>query len=116
MRVGFPKNSHISDAKDLFSFAEKKEFLLRLHEDRLGITHEPVSDLNILSASPLLSYTCLFYWFMLLVYHLQSGRFVWSTTLKPVKTAFCSEFLKTAKTGFRIDQPTSQDGTTFQSC
>ena len=78
--------------------------------DRLGITHEPVSDMNILSASPLHSYTCLFHWFMLLVYHLQSARFVWSPTSKPVETA-CTEFLF-QKTGLRIDQPTSQGGTT----
>ena len=103
VRDGFPINRHISDAKDLFSYVDKDEFLSRSHMDRLGITHEPVSDMNILSASPLHSYTCLLHWFMLLVYHLQSARFVWSPTSKPVETA---------RTGLRIDQPTSQGGTT----
>ena len=113
VRDGFPINRHISDAKDLFRYLDKDEFLSRSHMDRLGITHEPVSDMNILSASPLHSYTCLFHWFMLLVYHLQSARFVWSPTSKPVETArkFCTEFLF-QKTGLRINQPTSQGGTT----
>ena len=76
------------------------------------MTHEPLSDINILSASPLHSYTCVFHWFMLLVYHLKSGRLVWSPTSKPIETAkkFCSGFLF-EKTGLRIDQPKPQGGT-----
>ena len=112
VRAGFPINRHIADAKELFNYVDRDEYLSLPHADRLGMTHEPLSDINILSASPLHSYTCVFHWFMLLVYHLKSGRLVWSPTSKPIETAkkFCSGFLF-EKTGLRIDQPTPQGGT-----
>ena len=50
---------------------------------------------------------------MLLVYHLQSGKLLWSPTSNVVEASkkFCSDFLF-EKTGLRIDQPTSDGGTT----
>ena len=87
VRAGFPINRHIADAKELFNYVDTDEYLSLPHVDRLGITHEPLSDINILSASPLHSYTCVFHWFMLLVYHLKSGWLVWSPTSKPIETA-----------------------------
>lgn len=51
VRNGFTINRHISDAKDRFSYVDKDEYLARSHVDRLGITHEPVSDINILLPS-----------------------------------------------------------------
>ena len=107
--AGFPINRHIADAKELFNYVDRDEYLSLPHADRLGMTHEPLSDINILSASPLHSYTCVFHWFMFLVYPLKSGRLVWSPTSKPIETAkkFCSGFLF-EKTGLRIDQLTPQ--------
>ena len=75
VRGGFPINRNISDAIDLFNFVDKDEFLALPSIERLGITHEPVSDKNIMSASPLHSYTSVFRWFMLLVYHLHLEKF-----------------------------------------
>ena len=76
VRTGFPINRHIADAKELFNYVDRDEYLSLPHSDRLGMTHEPLSNINILSASHLHSYTCVFHWFMLLVYHLKSGRLV----------------------------------------
>ena len=110
VRAGFPINRHILDAIELFTFVDKDEYLSLHSSQRLGITHEPVSDKNIFSPSPLHSYTCVF---MLLVYHSQLGKFVWSPTSNAVNASkkFCSDFLF-EKTGLRIDQPTSDGGTT----
>ena len=47
VRGGFPIN--ISDAIDLFNFVDKDEFLALPSIERLGITHESVSDKNIMS-------------------------------------------------------------------
>ena len=114
VRAGFPINRHILDAIELFTFVDKNEYLSLPSSQRLGITHEPVSDKNMLSASPLHSYTCVFRWFMLLVYHLQSGKLVWSPTSNAdnASNKFCSDFFF-EKTGLRIDQPTS-DGVLLQ--
>ena len=99
-RAGFPINRHIAGAKELFNYVDRDEYSSLPHVDRLGMTHQPLSDVNILSASPLHSYTCVFHWFILLVYHLKSGSLVWSPT------GFLFE-----KTCLRIDQPTPQGGT-----
>ena len=50
---------------------------------------------------------------MLLVYHLQTGNFVWSLTSNAIDDSekFGSDFLF-EKTGLRIDQPTSDGVTT----
>ena len=69
VRAGFLINRQILDAKELYTFVDKDEYLSLPSSQRLGITHEPVSDKNILSASPLHGYICVFRWFMLLVYH-----------------------------------------------
>ena len=112
VRGGFPINRNISDAIDLFNFVDKEEFLALPSIERLGITREPVSEKNIMSASPLHSYTCVFRWFMLLVYHLQLEKCSWNPTSIQIETSkkFCSNFLL-KKTGLRIDQPTSDGGT-----
>ena len=41
--AGFPINRQILDAKELFSFVDKDEYLSLPSSQRLGITHEPVS-------------------------------------------------------------------------
>ena len=66
-----------------------------------------------MAASPLYSYTCVFRWYMQLIYHLQPGRLIWSPTSKQIVTArkFCSEFLF-EKISLSIFQPSSDGGTT----
>ena len=113
VRAGFPINRHISDAKELFEYVDKDDYLSLPSGQRLGITHEPISEINIMAASPLHSYTCVFRWYMLLIYHLQAGRLIWSPTSKQIETSrkFCCGFLF-EKTGVLIDQPSSDGGTT----
>ena len=113
VRAGYPINRTVSDAIELFTFVDKDEFLNLTSTKRLAITHEPVSEKDIIPAAPLHSYTCIFRWYMMLIYHLQSGKFKWSPTSKHIEASkkFCSDFLF-EKTGFRIDQVSSEGGTT----
>lgn len=55
---GYQIYRHISDAIQLFG----------------ELTHEPISNINIVQASPLHSYTCISWWFNLLVYDLNVGN------------------------------------------
>ena len=67
-----------------------------------------------MSASPIHSYNCVFRWYMLLlIYHLQAGKFTWSPTSKHIESSknLCTDFLF-KKTGLRIDQPSIDGGTT----
>ena len=95
VRGGFLINRHISDAKGLFTLVDKDDYLSLPSSQRLGITHELLSDIDIMAASILHNYTCVFRWYMLLIYHLQARKSVWSPTSKPIDSArkFCSEFL-----------------------
>ena len=111
VRAGFPINRHITDAKVLFTYVYPEEYLVLPHVDRVGLSHKPLSENNILSDSPLHSYTCVFHWFMLLIYHLQSGRLAWSPTSKPMETSEKFPKFLFKKTGLLLDQPTSQGGT-----
>ena len=45
--------------------------------DRVGLTHghEPLLNIDIMSGSPLHTFTCVSRWFMLVVYHLHSGAY-----------------------------------------
>ena len=70
---GFPINRYITDAIQLFGEIEDSDSFFSLpSNERCNLTHEPTSTINILPASPLHSYTCIFRWFNLLVYHLNS--------------------------------------------
>ena len=113
IRSGYPINRTISSALDIFNAVDPEEFLSLPSKDRFGLTHQPLSDKDIVSASPLHTYTCVFRWFMLLVYHLQSGCLHWKPTSKQIETSmkFTRTFLQ-EKTGLKIDQPTSDGGTT----
>ena len=95
LRAGFPINRYFSDAWELFGYVDKDEYLSLTSSERLGITHEPISEISIMAASPLHSYTCVFRLYMLLIYHLQAGRSIWSPTSKhtEISRRFCSEFL-----------------------
>ena len=77
IRCGYPINRSISAAKEIFSSIDKEEFLALPSLERFGLTHEPISDIDVISASPLHSYTWVFRWYMILVYHLQSGSNKW---------------------------------------
>ena len=109
---GFPINRTISAAKEIFLSVEKDEFLSLPSHERFGLTHEPISDIDVIFASPLHSYTCIFRWFMTLIYHLHSGSSKWSPTSVKVSSSFkfVREFLH-EKTGLKIDQPSKDGGT-----
>ena len=81
--------------------------------ERVNLTHLSVSTINITPASPLHSYTCIFRWFNLLVYHLNCGKFKWSPTSPTIKQSMI--FVRTLvqeKTGLKVDQPDASGGTT----
>ena len=113
VRSGFPINRTISAARDIFASVDKSEYLALPSKERFGLTHEPLSEIETIPASPLHSYTCVFRWFMTLVYHLHSGSTKWSPTSAKVRNSlkFVREFLR-EKTGLKIDQPSSDGGTT----
>ena len=72
---GFPINRHITDAIQLFGEIEDNDSFFSLPSNqRYNLTYEPISIINILPASPLHSYTCIFRWFTLLVYRLNCGK------------------------------------------
>ena len=111
---GFPINRHISDAIEMFGELEDSEKFFSLpSNERVNLTHLPVSTINITPASPLHSYTCIFRWFNLLVYHLNCGKFKWSPTSPTIKQSMI--FVRTLvqeKTGLKVDQPDASGGTT----
>ncbi|KAI6648997.1 hypothetical protein LOD99_6880 [Oopsacas minuta] len=113
IRDGFPINRSITSAKELFQSVNEVEFLSLSSNDRLGLTHQPISDIDIICSSPLHSYLCIFRWFMTVVYHLQSGARKWSPSSLGIKNSmkFVSGLLM-EKTGMKIDQPSSDGGTT----
>ena len=81
--------------------------------ERFGLTDLPISTIYINSASPQQSYTCIFRWFNLLVYHLHIEKLSWSPTSPAIKESM--KFLQTLiqqKTGLKVDQPDTSGGTT----
>ncbi|KAI6659039.1 hypothetical protein LOD99_14715 [Oopsacas minuta] len=83
---GFPINRYITDAIQLFGEIEDSHSFFSLPSNqRCNITHEPTSTINILPASPLHSYTGIFRWFNLLIYHLNCGKRTWSPTSLAIK-------------------------------
>ena len=113
IRTGYPINRTLSAARLIFDSVDAEDFFSLLSNERFGLTHEPLSNIDIMSASPLHTYTCVFRWFMLVVYHLHSGTYKWSPTSKSIQSSmkFCRELLQ-EKTGTKIDQPSSEGGTT----
>ena len=75
VRAGFPINRTIT-AKELFIIVDKDDYVSIPSSQRLGIAHEPILETNIMATSPLHSYTCVFRWHMLLIYHLNAGKFM----------------------------------------
>ncbi|KAI6658196.1 hypothetical protein LOD99_15465 [Oopsacas minuta] len=111
---GFPINRNITDAIELFSHIDDIESFFALStNERFNLTHQPISEIDIHPASPLHSYTGVFRWFNLLVYHLRIEKFTWSPTSLVIKESM--KFLQTfiqEKTGLKVDQPNSSGGTT----
>ena len=64
IQQGFPINRSIEAANQIFNEIDEDEFLSLSSKVRFGITHTPLSDINILSASPLHGYLRIFGWFM----------------------------------------------------
>ena len=72
-----------------------------------------ISNINIVPASPLHAYTCIFRWFNLLIYHLNVGTLKWSPSSASIKSSMIFVItLVQEKTGLRIDQPDPRGGTT----
>ena len=96
VRSGFPINRTISAARDIFASVYKTEYLSLPSQERFGLTHEPLSEIDTIPASPLQTYTCVFRWFMTLVYHLHSGFNKWSPTSAKVRNSlkFVRELLQ----------------------
>ena len=61
VRAVYPISRTVSDAIELSIFVDKDEFLNLTSTKRLGITHELVAEKDIIPASPIHSYTCIFY-------------------------------------------------------
>ena len=99
VRSGFPINRTISAARDIFASVDKTEYLSLAFQERFGLTHEPLSEIETIPASPLHSCTCVFRWFMTLVYHLHSGSNKWSPTSAKVRNSskFVRKFLQEKK-------------------
>ena len=92
----------IDEFESFFAFPSDKRF---------NIIHQPISTIDIYSASPLHSYTCVFRWFNLLIYHLQSREYRWSPTSAHIKKSmvFVRRIVQ-EQTGLQIDQPDPRRG------
>ncbi|KAI6659736.1 hypothetical protein LOD99_10705 [Oopsacas minuta] len=108
-------DSHLTvNAIELFTQIDDIESFFALStNERFKLTHQPISEINMHPASQLHSYTGVFRWFNLLVYHLRIEKFTWSPTSPVIKESM--KFLQTfiqEKTGLKVDQPNSSGGTT----
>ena len=64
------------------------------------------------SALPLHSYTCVFRWFKLLIYRLNSGNYQWSPTSVRIKESMVFvRGLIHDQAGIKVDQPDPKGGT-----
>ena len=79
----------------------------------MNLTHEPISTINITPASTLHSYTCIFRWFNLLVYHFNCSKLKLSQTSADIRQfmIFIRNLLQ-EKTGLKVDQPETSGGST----
>ena len=73
VKDGFPINRKIQDARLVFEEVDEAEFLSRPTNERFSITHQPISNIDIVFASPLHAYLRIFSWFIQLVSHIQGG-------------------------------------------
>ena len=110
---GFPINRRISDAIDMFGEMGVIEPFFSLPSNQsFNLTHQPISTIDTNSASPPHSYTCVFRWFNLLIYHLNSGKYQWSPTSVHIKESMVFvRALIQDQTGLKVDQPDPKGGT-----
>ena len=112
IRSGFSINRCIEDAKQIFIDVNIEEFLKLSSEHRFGLTHLPASEKDITPVSPLHSYLCVFRWLIIFIYHLDARIKKWNPTGSSVKTSmFRLQSLLIEKTGFQIDIPSCDGGT-----
>ena len=109
---GFPINRGIQQAREIFLEVDGDEFLSRPPSTRFNITHQPISAIDTLPASPLHGYIRIFSWLMNQLYHIQAGATKWSPTSPIIERSnlFVRNFLQ-EKTWIKIDFPNSQGGT-----
>ncbi|KAI6658821.1 hypothetical protein LOD99_15166 [Oopsacas minuta] len=114
---GYPINRNISDAIELFGELEDIDAFFSLPTNqRFNLTHQPLSTMDILPASPVHSYTCIFRWFNLLVCHLNCNKLTWSPSSKEIKDSMMDvRTIVHEVTGLRIDQADPKGGTTSTS-
>lgn len=112
VKEGFPINRTITNAKYIFEEVDKEEFLYRKSDERFNITHRPISDIDIVSGSPLHAYLRCFAWFLNLVSHINAGiSNKWSpTSIKVLESKKFVVGLIDEKLKILIDIP-SQGGT-----
>ncbi|KAI6648100.1 hypothetical protein LOD99_11909 [Oopsacas minuta] len=109
---GFPINRLISDARQLFEEVDEEDYLKLPSNQRVGITHQPTSNIDIIAASPLHAYLCVFRWFMLLIYHLDAGHKVWAPSNSKVNFSMKRvRAILQERCNFSVDIPSSQGGT-----
>ena len=113
IREGYPVNRTITNAKMIFQdedFNEIDFFSLQTN-DRYKLTHKPLSEQDIISASPLHSYLRIFSWFMDLLGHLCCGKTVkWSPSSRVISDSRrLISSLVNEKTSLQIDLPNSQN-------
>ena len=109
-RSGFPINKLISDARQLLKRLMKNMKLPS--NQRVGITYQPTSNIDIIAASPLHAYLCVFRWFVQLIYHLDTGHKVWEPSNSKVNTSMKRvRAILQERCNFSVDIASSQDGT-----
>ena len=111
-RAGYPINRYITDTNQLFEEFDENEVFHLPSKKRCGITHHPTSEINIVAASPLHAYLCVFRWYMLVIYHLDAACKKWSPTSTIVQDSKkrVTAILE-SKCSLKIDIPSSQGGT-----
>ena len=67
-KVWVPHNRTISAARDISLKSIEDEYLALPSQERFGLTRDEISEIDAIPASPLHSYTCVFRWYMILVY------------------------------------------------
>ena len=112
LKSGFPINRFIKDAHEFFNEVDEEEFLKLPSQQRTGITHQPTSNIDILAASPLHAYLCVFKWFMLLIYHLDAGHTRWSPSNSKVQASMRRiRSIIEESCSVSVDIPSSHGGT-----
>ena len=112
MKDGFAINRKIQDVRRLFEEVDEDDFHSLPTNKRFNLTHKPISEKDIISASPLHAYLRTFSWFLILVSHLQAGSITkWSPSSSKILGAkkFITSLIE-EKLNIVIDMPSVQGG------